>query len=567
MKLFHVFLFTMFCISISCNEPRKIIQKVGSLYFTEAQWEIQFELNTTEYVATGDILNEYIDKLGEICKQINRTTCDTFSKNAGKFKSNVKRDMVNIGELLRVKRFLFGGGYMIVSLLEMVDSSFKSSSELKRELQLSLKTFEKSVNASIQLTKQFNVTINEIEGALIKMGDSHNKLNDKVELYKTMDEILHSISWLMLNHGRVRQEILQLFSGNTKGQIFSIINFEKFMQILSSVNETLNDGQMLPTINFGNLEFIKSDMKRKNDTHLVLSVRIPILNKKPYDIYEIIPIPFKIENNYFIFNISTTRVIQNKKGLSKILTNEASKYCISAQNITVCNTLIDLIVEPISNCTNALFYNGSDRDCILKPIKAQNYIVQINKDELYFSIKDAIKLRMVCTGNEEIINITSSRKIKISDTCVAYKYTQGLNITNDMISFLNEDKHYLHPNMFIFSNVTKIWKNENAILTKFDIQNIQLTNTLKNISKDLPTQILRINNINITKGPIENFLDGGIFSNFFSGIRDAISAFFIYLLIGMLVFAILKLCLGKGLIFFCKLCFKRDKKRNTSNTA
>lgn len=479
-------------------------QEMGNLHLSQQRWEFIYELNLQEYFETSILLDECIKKLQVVCNQIDNPMCDIFLTKSKQFLSQLEEDTATIKGLQRSKRALIAVGVFIVgvtviALIASIAVQFKAVKEMKQEIRDTLNNMDTMAKISKKMIENQEKQIEAIELEMRKVGEGLNNLTNIVNGNQHFNNLLHIVSMSMIEHNRIQNKLINIYSDDIKLQMINMIDFDKLRDEFDKTYEQLGSNFMLPPIeSLRKLKFITSELS--NEENIVrLKFLVPVISRTSFKMFELIPIPFDKEDDLYILNMEQTKFIEVENQIYSI--NGNNFPCEQFGKITVCNTIFYEYLTSVNTCVLSLLNDTNTRGCTFKRIEKKNYIFQITKFLMYFHIVDPIDIKLSCGINNKILKIEHSMIFKLDEDCVIYKYMdEDLHLRTPIFSV---DATYSHPRIQIYNFKTKTWDPNTVIIPKYEIKNIEIKESIEKIKSSISLQKEKIEKIDVSMGSFD----------------------------------------------------------------
>lgn len=427
MHIFTPLLIAALCIH-HANAEGFFINNVGRLHLSEQKWEIQHVLNLTEFMETSKVLEECIDNLKTVCNYGNNPLCSYFERATENLNTAVETDTSKLATLSRKKRFLVFIpiiiGVSIVSLWAGISLAKSAIDSIKDDVRANLDIIGQAANISItelEMMEQF-MKDNDEKMAMLQTAINNNTKN--LGLQTRFFNIINVISFSAQLHEKMEIKLNDIYFGDIDARLFEIIDLQKFLKTMKSINERLSPNLTLPNITtISRNAFIKT-FTDFNSTHLTVSVDLPVMRKFGYNISELVPLPIGENGKVYILDMPTTTYYENGSQILMFPNGETKdSLCKMQDELTICNTFLEDYYVNASGCLHNLLKGNSDIGCRYKEIAQQNYFIQLSHDVLYFHLTYPIKMVMDCRGKVLAMTMTKSGKVYIPKGCEIYKYT------------------------------------------------------------------------------------------------------------------------------------------------
>lgn len=402
--LFFVALCTHCRHLLHTNAEKFYTKNVGQLHLSEQKWEIKHVLNLTDYLETTEILKECIDTLNTICKNGSNPLCHYFQRAAGTINTEIESDKSKFKTLSREKRNIVGMPVFIgISNVALWTASTMKRSTIKSirdEIRENLDLIEQAANfstSSLHLMEEFAKENNP------NMWKIHNAINNNTKNLDSLTRffnIINVVSFSVQLHEKMQVKLNDIYYGDIESRLFEIIDFQEFSNTVESINEMLAPNLTLPNILTMSRNKLIKTYTDYNHTHLTLSVDLPVIHKRGFDIYEIVPLPIEKNGKVYILDMPTTTFYKNGSRIT-LFPEKKSKdiLCKTQDKLTVCNSFLEDYSINASKCIYNLHNeNSSDIECTYREIPKQNYFIKLTDGILYAHLIYPIKVVNDCRG-------------------------------------------------------------------------------------------------------------------------------------------------------------------------
>lgn len=537
-KLFFIAL-CVFC----TNADNFFSHDVGQLHLSGQKWEIQHVLNLTEYIETSAILKDCIDNLNTVCSHGNNPLCSYFTRATENINMAIEADTSKLSTLSRNKRFIIFIpiilGVTIVSFWAGIVVAKSAMNSIKEEIRDNLDIIEQAANITISSVETMEKFIKDTDAQMLKLQEAINNNTRNLELQARFFNIINVISFSAQLHEKMQIKLNDIYYGDIESRLFEIIDFREFSKTVAKINKKLEPKLTLPEItSMSRNKFIKT-YTGFNETHLTISVDLPVIRKSGFNISEFIPLPIRENDKLYMLDMPTTTYYINGTNIQLFPDENTRKsLCKTHEKMTICNTFLEEHTDVASICLNNILQNDSDENCTYKEIPYKNYFIQISSDLVYIHLIDpSIKVVMDCRGKVYALTFSDSRTVRIPRGCDIYKYTDKLDYNGEKITTFDITPQTIHSEL----NLANTDENKRLSLLplwdKYNVQFIEAKEKVTRIRKSIPLQKAKIDKIdNVSLLP--NF---GLY-DFFS---NAITQFVILCIVLVIVLPLMKSMLIK----------------------
>lgn len=415
------------------------VKEDGILHLSEQKWEIQHTLNIAEYINTTEVLKECIDTLNRICEDGINPLCSYFKRATNEINTEIMTDALNLKNLSRGKRFIVTIplvlGISIVSL--WAGMMFKSSAikSIRDEIHGNLEIIDHAANismASIHLIKEVS---EQNDRSFREFQSAINNNTKNIHALMNFFNAINVISFAAQSHERMQIKLNDIHYGDLDSRLFEVIDYNEFSDTLRKINKMLEPELSLPNIiTMSRNKFIKT-YTDFNSTHLTVSVVLPVIRKRGFNMAEFIPLPMEENDKLYILDMPTTTYYENGTRFL-LIPNEATKnsLCKTQDRVTICNSFLEDYNANVSKCMSNLLKNNSDVGCTYKEIPRQNYFIKLTDGILYLYLLYPIRIIVDCRGRIFAMTITTSGKVYLPTGCEIYKYTDYTHYGGERIS-------------------------------------------------------------------------------------------------------------------------------------
>lgn len=173
--------------------------------------------------------------------------------------------------------------------------------------------------------------------------------NAKIRKYH---ELMHSLTLLKLDHREYTHKYMKILSNQTENSILDIINYANLSLIISKSNNILAPKRTLPRLNNKNLFLLSDFIASINRSHIILTIKIPILETSNNKLFGIIPILTQNNGKTIILDMNPTLFSYGKSNEILIITREILNSCEHFNDITICNSMNRILLETPNECIN-----------------------------------------------------------------------------------------------------------------------------------------------------------------------------------------------------------------------
>lgn len=481
------------------NAAKFYTKDAGMLHLSEQKWEIQHVLNLTEYVETTQLLGECIEALNTVCENGTNPLCLYFEHATSNLNTEIQADTAKLKTLSRSKRFMFSiplvVGVSIVALWAGTTLKNAAIKSIRDEIQENLHLIEQAANMSISSVNLIEQMIKDNDRNMRKFQIAINNNTRNLDSLTRFFNVINVISFTAQSHERMQIKLNDIYYGDINSRLFEIIDFDTFSKTMDMINERLKPNLTLPNIiTMSRNKFIKT-YTNYNSTQLTISVNLPIMRKRGFNMFEFIPLPIEENGKLYILDIPTTTYYQNGSRLL-LLPEEKTRdtFCKTQDGTTICNSFLEDYNMNLSTCMYNLLKNESDVGCIYKEIPNQNYFIKITEKIFYVHLLNPIKMVVDCRGKVHALTVYGSCYVYLpSNECELHKYNEKTQYKGDRTFLDNQEQNVRYElNMF---NTSDGYKKLSylPLLDKYNLQFIESKAKATRIADEIHLQEKKIN--------------------------------------------------------------------------
>lgn len=490
-RLLTLFLWVEVALAASRHEKYGLEYEVGQLYYADSEWLLRYNIEFTDYHETTKTLEHCVEKLTKICSIRKDKLCKFFIDKTKRFEANVRIDTEQLKIYKRNKRFIFFIipvilGVTSMALLSSLAANRHALQTVKSELDANLNMLEHSIKTTKNMMDINEKIFEDMETHIANISFTIKTLHKTVDEYQFFNNILHVITFMMIEHNEDQSRLMNLYNGKAAEYIFNVVDYGAFLKHVDYINKTnLKSFQEIPPMTLDMLSFIDYSIN-KGETNTSIFIRLPIVNKKSFTIYEYIPIPFENGENLCIINIDATYYYRDSNKIF-LLKKQMDRYCKTVNRFTICNPLMINTLQNPSHCLVSLIQknvSGIDEFCIYKPIERKNHAISVSKTAFYYHVTEPTKIKLKCITSDEVILVEKSKLLKFDKDCNPYKMTKNTENAKEQSEFHTDvSQHY--PEISEYDIPSQEWTPNVKVLSKFKLQLLEAKTQFTEIQSDI----------------------------------------------------------------------------------
>lgn len=129
----------------------------------------------------------------------------------------------------------------------------------------------------------------------------HQLMNPLGEITNTLsfNELMGIATQSLLFHNKETSKFLTIVKGNFRANFFNIIDLDSFIEKMQNANKSLGRNGYLPSSNPYELLDLSELTYSRNDTHISIHTKMPVVTQPPYVLHEFVPLPIKVDNSLY----------------------------------------------------------------------------------------------------------------------------------------------------------------------------------------------------------------------------------------------------------------------------
>lgn len=419
---------------------------MSNMQFIRDEWKLIVYYDMDPYWEGSTTFKKYLEQINNVCeKASNKAICDIILLQLNHSYDELQYyDTMLLSqhfkESMRKRRGLIDGvGYVANSLFGVLDQRFADKYEkdisLIKENEKTLARLWKNqtsvVEAEYNLLKRTESAINRqhkvIHQHLNNLTQATNTLSKNVQEQEVMNELALStiIATNMLSKLKSIQDTLiesitdihhGMFSAHvlSPGQLrdqLSIISGQLSRELSLPIENTQTElSKVFPLLR------VKARMTKQ---YLIFEIRIPLVNRERYDLYQLIPIPGQQGNTTVtVIPVSDYIAIDLRKDTYLAMTKQDIQQCIQNGEYTrLCHSR-----KPIYQfkSEDSLCIKSKNTDkCLTAVAACRNSWIELNKINTYlFYCCGQCTIRIICERQFTATQITKAGVITLDSDCV-----------------------------------------------------------------------------------------------------------------------------------------------------
>lgn len=390
-----------------------IFVKLSQARVSYDSYNTVYHIELEEYFKIRSNIDKHVETLIGLCSKINETGCINTSHELKIQLQFMLRDELDIQtyqqkstqKARRNKRswnwpgsvLHWAFGLMDADTAESYDHKINEIVDQTNRIHNDLQDQTIFIKESIELNSKAQLELQAQIQSIIKKIDSYKMVKAQIERLIAEQAIQETISILMLQileHQRLSNQILNGLRNAISGQSLQLIPIRTLINDLLISTKILPISQMYP-IDFETenslhiFEHAKTSVSLFG-TRLLIQIIIPIVERQSYTVYEIIPVPMRVDNKTVVIEPTTTLVLLNNNGVEFIplLPSEYENAKTNFKNEKIIKPSKNSQLDYTQSCEITIFMNPR-RDiihdlCNIRIIPNANYFISLNHNNLFF---------------------------------------------------------------------------------------------------------------------------------------------------------------------------------------
>ncbi|XP_063389617.1 uncharacterized protein LOC134675340 [Cydia fagiglandana] len=456
---------------------------IGNMLLVKDEWKLVAYQDLNPYWEGITAYKKYNTQLENICKQVKTLThCDIVilqlrhSYDELQHYNRILSSQQLKPETRRRRGLVNGVGNLANTLFGVLDDRF--AEQYQKDIGL-IKNNEKHLvnlwkNQTSVMEAEYNMLLRNkdtiqkqhklIHAHLISLDQGTSALQKEVSAAECMAQfnMIAMAANNLLNHLTVIQnDLLDTLTNIYNGKMnIHIIDPKQFQRELNIISGQLVSDLSLPIDNIQtNLQDIYHllNIKAKmTDQYMIIEIRIPLVSRVSYDLYNIIPIQHSTGRNMIsIIPIEKYIAINLRKDAYLPITEKEIEQCIT-RDVT---TTMCYLKTPVfkMNSDKDLCIKNENYQCKINTAACQNKWISLSKvnQYLYFCC-DACHLRTLCKSQVTSQTVSQTNIINVDEDCVVKTDNFTIHTHQNMQSQVNVKLNILTPEIDPINHIINI---------------------------------------------------------------------------------------------------------------
>lgn len=376
---------------LCAGETHDVITKeIGSISFYERDWKLVFGLNLKAYIENGLVLQNTTSKLTEMCNQTPVVlNCKYFEQNIKINTEMVQNDINQLTKYKRSKRSFWGVLFKGILKDILMFAGAVTITELMSASKIE-KLEDSLQQTNEQLMKQFNITVLQngliltTANASMVLQEEVANLNQTLHNQEKFNELLMIATQAIANHNRDTAKYINIVRGDFRANFFSIIDLNLFLEKMEAAQNSLGENGHFPTTNPFDLLDLSPITHSENETHITIIVSAPIIARKPYKLYEFVPLPIKVDKTLHVLQTPPQFYFYDKNNNTKAaLTTSFDERCKTLNKHIICNSMVLNDFHDPEECMHEILFRTGRNHCKHFRLHYQNYLIPLEPELIY----------------------------------------------------------------------------------------------------------------------------------------------------------------------------------------
>lgn len=416
------------------NETTGIIfLKKATTKISYEKWNICYYYELAEYYNLVKIFKESIEKIENICNNINenkfckilldeiKTVDIKINKNTQTIKTYINKKKLHkskrqaiLWPIGKVYNYVFGlldeeQAIYYNSKINEIQKNAKINNDLSKE---QITIIKNSLNINKETMLMFKNQTNFLGTELSKLNYGINNATKDILIQKNLNFLFQMATILIIDLNHYSNIINEILTDSIRAKITEIISETDIISILETIALGLEPEQEIPIDifeeNVYNLLNIISISSSIFDEKILMEIKIPIILRDTFILYKSIPLPIKSNDKIMIIQPPYTHFLINKAKTELIpMTEDDMGKCIKkTTDLFICSPDSPTLMKKQNKCFTHLLSNTNISDILsmckdnFVSITKENYFIQIDKNNYYCFITFPILIRNFCPGRD-----------------------------------------------------------------------------------------------------------------------------------------------------------------------
>lgn len=446
-----------------------IIKNRGRLNFFNTKKSLDFEINLSSYYENAIEIRNYTERLNYLCTIINKPSqCELFlhmyNRDLHLIENNV--NYIKGTKKRRNKRWA-GFAWKLAKF---------AGKFIMADLAVSAVTW--SVTEAIEKNKNLKVfnasTMQDIPKIYKKIAEYENNTEMANEQIRTAaqdyGETRDFLSEMKFNHNAMTIKLMHVLHGDVRTQFFDLFDYKNFTEKINVLNKELLPNRTLPVFErVEELFELSTIITSKNDSHIRISLEIPIISTEMYTLFEFVPVPF-IKNNFTQIIISNSMFYyMEAPNQAMVIPKIKLDECSNFENLTLCSTGIKQDMEIPDICMDLVIFKQDAKMCQVRKLIPKNYYMQTSDFSIFCYIINQTKVRVSCNEKNIVYTMIKSDEITYEDECDMLEIANEIIMDKTSESIMEVSTPLVRPNVSVYDSIYKKWTSNMISLNRHQL--------------------------------------------------------------------------------------------------
>lgn len=393
------------------------IHELGHLYFTEEKLEYIYYFNTSELLEDISKIETTTNEILKICKKTYLDECQPYIEDKEKNEKLLHSTTKYVKSFIKLrankpKRCLGILCWDPLDILNTLEEGLSEVKDVKRGSTLkAIKEYvdndKKTILRAFGKYKGTNKDDSKTKGALYNI----------LEFYKLA--VIRGDLMIRFEENMIK--LKSIFDKKPINEIWNKRDLDKFLLTISM--SKLKDTLSFPSKTPESIIELSETRTIISETHIKIIVKIPMINKFNYTLYEFIPLPFKVNDAAYIINMTSGYFIRNPDRETYMLPHNIFNGCSLYNNITICDATVKKKLEKADECIHSLANGHYSNKCMKLRIDSKNYLIKLSNESIFCFVVEPIDFKLICDNGTRYFNITVDTRVNVSRPCELHKLT------------------------------------------------------------------------------------------------------------------------------------------------
>lgn len=446
----HMIVLTLTIFSMSALKSQYLDTSDGMKFLEKheikhsiSKWTIRYAIAIDDFMSRSIELNKCKQKILKLCERLaDEPNCLYYEKFINTNEKHIKREFENIKSISKHSKrsLIYALAYNWIRKLfsgNMDQEIIDALQKIDRDTKDIVKHHITVTNSTMVINKKAFQGVNNLIKKLSNEVDLLADIQSDMLLKLHLSNVIQSSNLILLEFYHMLSCLGKIVNRDRTANILDIIGDDIFLMNLKNIETKLGRKQVLPVAVSNNTLFDTiqlSDVTIKvSSLHINIEVTIPILSDETYQHYQILSLPFRVNDSFFMYGSVAENIFVNWADNSYALVpNNELRLCKVINQSTLICPIHSSILFGIGCEMETIRFNDT-KNCELKQVPNHNYVIRFDDKSFYIVPMVKTKVFIECNnGSKEELWVNSTLRINVENGC-SFK-------TEDFEYFVEEEK-------------------------------------------------------------------------------------------------------------------------------